>query len=140
MENFTKFFEPNKTASYKLSSSLDNRKSNSNNIFMKNYKLTTAWLFLVVTLFFGVAQAYSQLSDVQYLPPMRDGVANSASGEGNAIYLSTPETTPFNVNVFFGTATTPSFTITKFVKYNTASYGFVQHGCYGRHSAGRCCR
>ncbi|MFD0796992.1 DUF11 domain-containing protein [Maribacter chungangensis] len=60
------------------------------------------FLLLVIACF----QGYSQLSDLHYLPPLRQG-ANNAGIRDQAIYLSTPETTAFTVNAFRGTNTTP---------------------------------
>ncbi len=55
---------------------------------------------------------YAQLSDLHYLPPLRQGQKNGAIQQ-HSVYLSTPETTPFTVNVYRGTSATPitSFTI-----------------------------
>ena len=50
--------------------------------------------------------AYSQLSDLHYLPPLRQGQNNGAIQQ-QAVYLSTPETTAFTVNVYRGTNPTP---------------------------------
>ena len=61
-------------------------------------KVTLSTLLLFVTL---ITQA--QLSDLHYLPPLKqkaNGIANQL------IYLSTPNTTPFTVNVYKGTSTT----------------------------------
>ena len=56
--------------------------------------------------------ANAQLSDLHYLPPLKQG-ANNAGIQQQAIYLSTPEPTAFTVNVYLGTNTTPwrSYTI-----------------------------
>jgi uncharacterized repeat protein (TIGR01451 family) len=54
------------------------------------------------------AQLFSQLSDVHYLPPLKQ---RSAAFVQQAIYLSTPETTAFTVNVYKGTSTTPLTTL-----------------------------
>ncbi|WP_243834442.1 T9SS type B sorting domain-containing protein [Maribacter caenipelagi] len=53
----------------------------------------------------------AQLSDLHYLPPMKQG-QNNAGIQNQAIYLSTPETTPFNVYVYRGTSNTVERTIT----------------------------
>lgn len=53
----------------------------------------------------------AQLSDLHYLPPMKQG-QNNAGIQNQAIYLSTPETTPFNVYVYQGTSNTIERTIT----------------------------
>jgi uncharacterized repeat protein (TIGR01451 family) len=61
-------------------------------------------LFFVVSFIAVVSNA--QLSDLHYLPPLKQGVNNQAVRE-QAIYLSTPETTAFMVNAFRGTSATP---------------------------------
>ncbi|MDO6470550.1 T9SS type B sorting domain-containing protein [Maribacter sp. 1_MG-2023] len=67
-------------------------------------------LFLLIALssFLGTAQ----LSDLHYLPPMKQG-QNNAAIQNQAIHLSTPETTPFNVYAYQGTSNTivQTFTI-----------------------------
>ena len=50
---------------------------------------------------------YAQLSDLHYLPPLKQGSNNSAVKD-QVIYLSTPETTAFTINAYIGTATTPA--------------------------------
>lgn len=62
------------------------------------------------------ATSYGQLSDLHYLPPLRQGQNNGAVQQ-QAVYLSTPETTAFTVNVYQGTNATP---ITSFTISNTA--------------------
>ena len=61
------------------------------------------------------AFAYGQLSDLHYLPPLRQG-QNNAAIQQQEIHLSTPETTTFTVNVYRGTNTTP---VTSFNISNT---------------------
>ena len=60
--------------------------------------------------------ANAQLSDLHYLPPLRQGQNNGAIQQ-QAVYLSTPETTAFTVNVYQGTNPTP---ITTFLISNTS--------------------
>ena len=71
--------------------------------------LTKSYLFFLLAFssFLGTAQ----LSDLHYLPPMKQG-QNNAGIQNQAIYLSTPETTPFNVYVYRGTSNTIERTIT----------------------------
>ncbi len=71
-------------------------------------------LFLVF-LFIGFL-SYGQLSDLHYLPPLKQG-QNNAAIQQQAVYLSTPETTSFTVNVYRGTNATP---ITSFTISNTS--------------------
>ncbi|MEH6681628.1 MAG: gliding motility-associated C-terminal domain-containing protein [Sediminicola sp.] len=67
--------------------------------------------FTVVTLvFFGVTAGFAQLSDLHYLPPLKQHTNNNAIIQ-QAIYLSTPETEPFDVEVFQGTGTVPLTTL-----------------------------
>lgn len=49
---------------------------------------------------------FSQLSDLHYLPPLKQG-QNNAGIRDQAIYLSTPEPTTFTVNAYQGTNPTP---------------------------------
>ena len=69
-------------------------------------------LFTVLVLCAAIGNA--QLSDLHYLPPLKQGQNNQAIQQ-QAIHLSTPETTPFTVNVYRGTnpAILTSFTISK---------------------------
>lgn len=50
--------------------------------------------------------SFAQLSDLHYLPPLKQGQNNAGIRE-QAIYLSTPEPTSFTVNVYRGTNVTP---------------------------------
>ncbi len=67
-------------------------------------------IFTIIVLTGTLAQA--QLSDLHYLPPLRQGQNNGAIQQ-QAVYLSTPETSAFTVNVYQGTNLTPitSFSI-----------------------------
>ena len=68
-------------------------------------------LFFFFTI--GVAfAANAQLSDLHYLPPLKQGQNNAGIRE-QAVYLSTPEPTTFTVNAYRGTNNTPvaSFSI-----------------------------
>ncbi|AYN68728.1 DUF11 domain-containing protein [Euzebyella marina] len=72
--------------------------------------------FFILTLFLLCSYlGFSQLSDLHYLPPLKQGRNNQAV-EQQAIYLSTPEPTTFTVNVYRGTSNTP---ITSFNISNT---------------------
>ncbi len=57
---------------------------------------------LVIFLFAFSHSVFAQLSDLHYLPPLKQGGNNQAIRE-QAVYLSTPETGTFNVNVYQGT-------------------------------------
>ncbi len=61
--------------------------------------------------------SYGQLSDLHYLPPLKQGQNNGAIQQ-QAIYLSTPETTAFTVNVYQGTN---SVAVASFSISNTSS-------------------
>lgn len=55
--------------------------------------------------------AMGQLSDLHYLPPLKQGSNHQAISE-QAIYFSTPETNSFNVAIYRGTNTIPIHTFT----------------------------
>ena len=61
---------------------------------------------LILFLIFGILKSHAQLSDLHYLPPLKQG-SNNGSVQQQAIYLSTPETTAFTVNAYRGTSATP---------------------------------
>ena len=65
---------------------------------------------VVITVFILVSalshSAFAQLSDLHYLPPLKQK-DNNIGFQEQAIYLSTPETAPFTVNIYQGTNTTP---------------------------------
>lgn len=54
----------------------------------------------------SITLANAQLSDLHYLPPLKQG-QNNAGIRQQAVYLSTPEPTTFTVNVYRGTNATP---------------------------------
>jgi len=60
-------------------------------------------------LMFVFQYSYAQLSDLHYLPPLKQ---KSTGFVDQLIYLSTPNTTPFTVNVYKGTSTTILTTLT----------------------------
>ncbi|MCG9792808.1 HYR-like domain-containing protein [Flavobacterium algicola] len=64
------------------------------------------YLLLFCILLASYQHAYSQLSDLHYLPPLKQ-VTNNQAVRNQAYYLSTPETVPFTVQVFEGANTTP---------------------------------
>ena len=63
-------------------------------------------LGLLFVLLFVSNFVSAQLSDLHYLPPLKQG-QNNAGIRDQAIYLSTPEPTTFLVNAYQGTNTTP---------------------------------
>ncbi len=67
---------------------------------------------LILFLIFGILKSNAQLSDLHYLPPLKQG-SNNSSVKEQAIYMSTPESTAFTVNAYRGTSTIPiaSFSI-----------------------------
>ncbi|MFI8606684.1 hypothetical protein ACIGCP_19620, partial [Cellulophaga baltica] len=71
------------------------------------FKISVIQILLV---FFTASSCYAQLSDVHYLPPLKQ-VSNNQAIVQQAFYLSTPEATAFNVNVYQGTGATPVATL-----------------------------
>ncbi|UII79011.1 T9SS type B sorting domain-containing protein [Flagellimonas sp. CMM7] len=65
------------------------------------HKLGLLFVFLFVSSFVN-----AQLSDLHYLPPLKQGQNNAGIRE-QAIYLSTPEPTTFTVNAYQGTNAAP---------------------------------
>jgi len=74
---------------------------------------------IFTTLLFIITHAtFAQLSDLHYLPPLKQK-DNNIGFQEQAIYLSTPEITPFTVNIYQGTNTTP---ISSFSLSNASPY------------------
>ncbi|SIS88925.1 gliding motility-associated C-terminal domain-containing protein [Zobellia uliginosa] len=69
---------------------------------LKPYLKVLLFFLTVFNAFLG----FSQLSDLHYLPPLKQGRNNQAIQQ-QAIYLSTPEPTSFTVNAYRGTSGTP---------------------------------
>ncbi|WP_282049785.1 gliding motility-associated C-terminal domain-containing protein [Maribacter aquivivus] len=82
-----------------------------------NFKLKKT-IFSFVFILFAIIESYAQLSDIHYLPPLRQRATDM---DDQAVYLSTPEATPFNVNIYQGTSTTPTTVSVS----NTAPYVYV---------------
>ncbi|MCL5246046.1 DUF11 domain-containing protein [Cellulophaga sp. 20_2_10] len=74
-------------------------------IYQKHFKLIII-IFVCFFNYFG----YAQLSDLHYLPPLKQG-GNNQAVKDQAVYLSTPETTAFTVNVYQGTIAAPIATL-----------------------------
>ena len=66
-------------------------------------------------LFFLISNSYAQLDSEHYLPPLKQ-VSNNAAIQQQAVYFSTPVTTPFTIKIFVGNSTTPYKTITGLAK------------------------
>ncbi|WP_408030714.1 Calx-beta domain-containing protein, partial [Tenacibaculum xiamenense] len=78
-------------------------------------------VLLVIFFFGGITSATAQLSDLHYLPPLKQ-VAAGEGVDAQRVYLSTPETTAFNVNVYQGTNGTPITTLTGLSNSNSITY------------------
>ncbi|WP_149275213.1 PA14 domain-containing protein [Pareuzebyella sediminis] len=68
------------------------------------------FFLLILVCSFSIS-VHGQLSDLHYLPPLKQGQNNGAIQQ-QAVYLSTPETSSFTVNVYRGTSTTSLATFT----------------------------
>ncbi|MCL5247717.1 Ig-like domain-containing protein, partial [Cellulophaga sp. 20_2_10] len=66
-------------------------------------------IFLNVVFLFFVSFSFGQLSDLHYMPPLTSARAGYIKEQ--SVYLSTPETIPFNVNIYIGTSLTPAATV-----------------------------
>uniref|UniRef100_UPI00261DFCC7 IgGFc-binding protein n=1 Tax=Nonlabens sp. TaxID=1888209 RepID=UPI00261DFCC7 len=76
------------------------------NIWFSDFKSLSALIIFLIS----SSNIFAQLSDLHYLPPLKQE-SNNIGFQAQAIYLSTPETTAFNVKVYKGTNTIPSQTI-----------------------------
>ncbi|MCL5127394.1 LamG-like jellyroll fold domain-containing protein [Algibacter sp. L4_22] len=77
---------------------------------LNNFK--SRFILLISFVLFNTANA--QLSDLHFLPPLKQDSNNQAIQQ-QTIYLSTPVTSSFTVNIYIGTSTTPikSFSLSK---------------------------
>jgi uncharacterized repeat protein (TIGR01451 family) len=75
------------------------------NLKKTSYSYTKLFKFALFFLVLCCSQiSWAQLSDVHYLPPLRQRAPDL---NNQAVYLSTPEATAFDVNIYIGTATVP---------------------------------
>ncbi|WP_025744046.1 HYR-like domain-containing protein, partial [Aquimarina pacifica] len=86
---------------------------------MKKYYLL---IFIVIT---TVLVTQAQLSDLHYLPPLKQGNGGTGSINQQRIYLSTPEETAFDVHIYRGNSTTILATITGLDKDNSQTYNLA---------------
>jgi uncharacterized repeat protein (TIGR01451 family) len=66
-------------------------------------------LSFYILIFLG-QNIYAQLSDLHYLPPVKQ-TRNKEAVDKQSLYISTPETTAFNVNIYRGNSSTPLATV-----------------------------
>ncbi len=83
---------------------------------MKKYYFS----FLVYIIY--IPFIHAQLSDLHYLPPLKqEGGIDKAIAQ-QQLYFSTPETAAFNISIYRGTSTTPLTIITGLSATNSQSY------------------
>ena len=77
------------------------------------------YLHIVITCIFfsSMLRTYGQLDSEHYLPPLKQVVENAAIVQ-QAIYFSTPETTPFPIEIYRGSGVNPILTLTGLEKGN----------------------
>ena len=63
-------------------------------------------IFIILCLY--INDTHAQLSNKHYLPPLKQAVSTI---QGQVIYLTTPELTAFDVDIYQGTSTTPAATL-----------------------------
>lgn len=81
----------------------------------KNFKrLFVLALFIIIC----VHNLHAQLDSEHYLPPLKQ-VSNNQGIRQQAVYLSTPETVAFDVEIYRGTSNTPLLTLTGLSKGNS---------------------
>ncbi|WP_189663007.1 DUF11 domain-containing protein [Polaribacter sp. IC073] len=71
--------------------------------------------FILSIIIFCVTNSYAQLDSEHYLPPLKQ-VANNAGIKQQAVYFSTPETTPFSIKIYRGNSNTAFLTINGLAK------------------------
>ncbi|MEW7279846.1 PKD-like domain-containing protein [Aquimarina sp. 2201CG1-2-11] len=80
---------------------------------------------LIIALIIGGANVRGQLSNIHYLPPLKQGNGGSGSISQQRIYLSTPETTAFDVQIYNGTNPTAIATITGLSNTSSQTYNLA---------------
>ena len=79
------------------------------------------FLVSLFVFFLSIFKTQAQLSDLHYLPPLKQYSNNNAIIQ-QRFYLSTPETTAFDVKVYQGTNGTAIATLTGLSKTNPLTY------------------
>jgi hypothetical protein len=92
--------------------------SNDRNIVV-NFKFFKYYRVLFFFLCISSLSVNAQFSSKHYLPPLKQ---RAILVDGQTIYLSTPETTAFDVNVYQGTSATPSTTISTSLSSSVSTY------------------
>ena len=77
--------------------------------------------FTLLFSFIGLINVKAQLSDLHYLPPLKQ-YSNNEAIQAQSIYLSTPEATGFTVHIYQGTNPTPIKTYTNLSSTNHKEY------------------
>ncbi|WP_062052657.1 PKD-like domain-containing protein [Aquimarina longa] len=83
------------------------------------------YYILLSIIVFNSIGVYSQLSDLHYLPPLKQGSTGVGSINQQRVYLSTPEATPFDVKIYRGTNATPIATITNLSNTSSKTYNLA---------------
>ncbi|PQJ68566.1 T9SS type A sorting domain-containing protein [Polaribacter butkevichii] len=84
-------------------------------------KLKRAFLFIILFTFSQIS--YGQLSDLHFLPPLKQ-YGNNQAIKQQKVYLSTPETNSFDVKIYQGTNTTAIATLS-LSKSTPVTYGLT---------------
>ena len=87
---------------------------NSTLYFLKSLK----GFYILILFVLSATHAFAQLDDLHYLPPLKQNNYSLDANRGirtHKIYISTPETSAFNVNVYRGTSNTvyATFSVSK---------------------------
>ena len=80
---------------------------------------------LIIALIVSSANVRGQLSNIHYLPPLKQGNGGAGAINQQRIYLSTPETTAFDVQIYNGTNPTAIATITGLSNTNSQTYNLA---------------
>ncbi|WP_155995255.1 DUF11 domain-containing protein, partial [Tenacibaculum ovolyticum] len=91
-------------------------------LLLENLKINFFYFLVSLFVFFlSTFKTQAQLSDLHYLPPLKQYSNNNAIIQ-QRFYLSTPETTAFDVKVYQGTNGTAIATLTGLSKTNPLTY------------------
>ena len=95
----------------------------------KNKQISTIKIIcLSFMLAICLPEAHAQLSDLHYLPPLRQSTNNVADNQPikeQRLYLSTPESGAFSVHIYRGTSDTPLETITSLSSSSPQFYNLL---------------
>ena len=83
--------------------------------------MKTLYYISIIGILINFKVVFAQLDSIHYLPPLKQ-VTNLQAIKDQRFYLSSPETSPFSVNIYLGTSLTPLTTISNISKGSPEFY------------------